>query len=475
MKFAVINKLILLALIAISCCKTTENVNNEPAYEHHKWLDKPPMGWNSFDAYGSRINEKEFRDHVEIIEDKLLPYGYNYAVIDYIWFNDNPGAWGNPKKRFGHPDLKLDENGVPIEKLNMDEYGRLLPSPVRFPSSADGKGFKPLADWVHSKGMKFGIHIMRGIPRQAYYEDLPILGTNGITAKDITEPEDTCNWLNNMFGIDGLKEGSQEYYNSIFNLYAEWGVDFVKADNMLYPEYHTDDLEMMRKAIDQCGRPIILSVSNGEAPLAYAEHLAATTNLWRVSGDFWDRWHEVDHMFSLMNSWSSYIGNGTFPDADMIPFGKLSLTGRPNGPERWTRLTRDEQYTLMNLWCISRSPLMLGADLYTLDDSTYTILTNKELLHINQNTTNNRQVYVKRGQRITWAADDPENGNMYVALFNLKDEPFKGLFVFEWLKMRGKYKVTNIWTGEDLGILEKDITVPLEAHASAVFRIEEVN
>jgi hypothetical protein len=198
-----------------------------------KVAEKPPLGWNSFDSYDCRINEQEFRSVVDWFDANLKEYGWEYVVVDYIWFNPEPGNWDNPNRRFGHPDLRLDENGEPLDKLVMDEWGRLLPSAERFPSAADGQGFKPLAGYVHGKGLKFGIHIMRGIPRQAYYEDLPIKGTN-YTAKDIAEPHDHCPWCNNMFGIDSTKPGAQEYMNSIFELYASWGVDFVKADDMKY-------------------------------------------------------------------------------------------------------------------------------------------------------------------------------------------------------------------------------------------------
>ena len=168
----------------------------------------PPMGWNSFDAYDSAINEKQYRATVDFMAANLLQYGWEYAVIDYIWFNPEPGKWKFPNRRLGHPDVRLDKDGRPIDKLAMDEYGRLLPAVERFPSAAGGKGFKPLADYVHGKGMKFGIHIMRGIPRQAYFEQRPILGT-AYTAKDIAEPWDTCAWNNNMFGVDPTKPGAQ--------------------------------------------------------------------------------------------------------------------------------------------------------------------------------------------------------------------------------------------------------------------------
>ena len=461
-----------ISLLVISCCNQT--TSDEPVSpKHHSWSPTPPMGWNSFDAYGSRINEEQLRYHIDYVAENLKPYGYNYVILDYIWFHDEPGNWNNPKRRYGHPDVQLDENRLPINDMNMDEYGRFIPSPVRFPSSVDGKGFKPLADYCHSKGLKFGIHIMRGIPRQAYRDNTPVLGTT-FTARDIAEPWDTCNWMNHMWGVDGSKPGAQEYYNSMFTMFAEWGIDFIKADNMMFPEYHNDDIEMMRKAIDQSGRPMVFSVSNGEAPLAYGEHLRENTNLWRVSGDFWDYWAALKHNFDLLNQWSPFIGDGSWPDADMIPFGKVSLDGRPHGPERWTNFTIDEQYTLMNLWCIARSPLIIGSDLYSIDQQTLDLLTNAEIIAVNQNSSNNRQVYTKNG-RIVWLADVPgTEADKYVALFNVSDAEMEVFFSFELLHLRHKYQVRDLWQHKDLGVFEKEYRAKLRPHASTMVRLTKV-
>ncbi|MEM9657438.1 MAG: glycoside hydrolase family 27 protein, partial [Planctomycetota bacterium] len=316
---------------------------------------RPPMGWNSFDCYGCRINEQEFRQTVDCMAERLLPLGWEYAVIDYIWFNPAPGAWDHPNRRFGHPDVRLADDGRPLDRFAIDKYARLLPAPERFPSAAEGAGFKPIADYVHRKGLKFGIHIMRGIAREAYFDDLPIKGTD-YTARDIAEPWDTCNWCKNMFGVDASKPGAQEYYDSLFELYAAWGVDYVKADDTMYPPYHAGEIELMRKAIDKCGRPIVLSLSCGDAPVSRARHLAKHANLWRVSGDLWDEWPLVKRNFELLNCRSPFIGPGHWPDADMLPIGHLSLEGRPHGPDRQSMLTWDEHVTMMTLWCIARSP-----------------------------------------------------------------------------------------------------------------------
>ncbi len=441
----------------------------------------PPMGWNSFDAYDCRINEEEYRAIVDIMAENLLDYGWEYAVIDYIWWHPEPGNWDTPR-RLGHPNIRYNPDGSPLhpEYITMDEYGRLLPSTERFPSAANGEGFKPLADYVHSKGMKFGIHIMRGIHRMAWSEDTPIKGTT-LTAKDIAEPADTCPWCNHMFGVDPTQPGAQEYYNSLFELYASWGVDFIKADDMMVPPYHEGEIEMMHKAIENCGRPIVLSLSCGEAPLSRAEHLKKNSNMWRISADFWDRWSDLEHNFDLLNQWSSHIGPGHWPDADMLPLGRISLNNRPHGPERQTRFTWNEQITLMTLWSIARSPLMLGADLLSIDDSTMMLLTNEEIIAVNQASTNNRQIIKqtgrnKLGERIyyaIWMAEDQQTGDPYVALFNLGEETSEICFNMEWEYLRGKWNVRDLWEQKDIGTAEGHLCAEIGPHGAVIYKLSK--
>ncbi len=455
-----------------SCKNNTTKVADENRYENGKFkvAPTPPMGWNSFDAYDCRINEQEFRSIVDFMAENLLEFGWEYAVIDYVWFNDEPGNWDNPNRRFGHPNIRLDENGIPLDTLVMDEYGRLLPSVKRFPSAANGVGFKALGDYVHSKGMKFGIHIMRGIPREAYYNNLPIKGTEYF-AKDIAEPWDTCNWQNNLFGVDASKPGAQEYYNSLFELYAEWGVDFIKADDTMYPPYHKGEIEMMQKAIQNSGRPMVLSLSCGEAPLGRAEHLKEHSTMWRISADFWDKWSDLSHSFDLLNAWSSHIGPDSWPDADMIPFGRISMNNRPHGPERMSLFTPEEHKTLMTLFSIARSPLMIGADLLSTPYETIdTYFRNAEVLAVNQNSTDNRQVF-KNDRYAIWTATDPDSGDRYIALFNLSDKPSKVTFNMELEWLRGDYKVRDLWKKQDVGTVNGKLEADLGVHDAALFRL----
>lgn len=429
--------------------------------------EKPPMGWNSFDAFDCNINEQQFKEQVDFMADNLLKYGWNYAVIDYIWWHPDPGSWGNTKRRFGHPDIRYAPDGRPLDPTTIDEYGRLLPAVERFPSAAGGKGFRPIADYVHSKGLKFGIHIMRGIHRYATYYNLAIKGT-GYHASEITDRNDTCNWCNHMYGIDTSKAGAQEYYNSLFELYASWQIDFVKVDDILSPEYQQGEIEMIRKAIDSCGRPMVLSLSPGEAPLSMAEHLGKNANMWRVSADFWDEWNKLKHNFELLDKWSPYIKQGAWPDGDMLPVGHLSNNGRPHGPERESHFTRPEHYTLFTLWSISRSPLILGGDLPHSSDSLMFFLTNPEVIAVNQNSTANRQLFRDENQAC-WTADDPATGGKYVALFNLSDSVMNFEFNPAKAGFAGPVKARDLWNRTEAKTADGNLTAMLQPHGAALY------
>jgi len=302
----------------------------------------------------------------------------------------------------------------------MDEYGRLTPATNRFPSANNDQGFKPLADYVHSKGMRFGIHIMRGIPKKAFKENTPVLGTN-VRARDIAVTSSTCSWNPDMYGVDATTPEGQAYYDSIINLYASWGVDYIKCDDIArpYDDVQKAEIEALRKAIDKTGRPIVLSLSPGATPTSAGPHVMEHANLWRITDDFWDRWGALREMFEQVHLWEPYRGPGHWPDADMIPFG--IVTDPVLGKERPCEFTKDEHYTLMSLWSIARSPLILGGDMTRMDDFTLGMLTNPEVIEVNQNSINNRQVSREKNL-IVWAADVPGSPDKYVALFNAQSK-----------------------------------------------------
>lgn len=419
----------------------------------------PPMGWNSYNCYGATVNEAEVKANADMMAIYLKDFGWEYVVIDYCWFYPNVGALNNPPQT---KDFKPN--------LAMDKYGRLLPALDRFPSAANGKGFKPLADYVHSKGLKFGIHVMRGIPRQAVAWKTPVLGTD-VNASDIADTTSTCSWLNHMYGVDGSQKGAQAYYNSVIQLYADWGVDYIKVDDMIAPIYHTWEIEAIRKAIDQYSRKIVLSLSPGnEISTKHASHLQQHANLWRISADFWDEWPQLKKQFEICAEWAPSIGPGHWPDADMLQIGRLSRRG-PSGFERDSRLTREEQITHITLWAIFRSPLMMGGDLTMMYPFTLSLLRNEEVLAVNQNSANNRQLF-RRGNHVVWIADVPDKKEKYLAVFNLGEDKETPVYVLlSDLGIEGECKIRDLWKHKDLGNFDKSFLPLIPRHGAGLYRI----
>jgi alpha-galactosidase len=426
-----------------------QSENRVPFYE---WAKRPPMGWNSWDCFGPTVVEGEVKANADYMSRYLRKYGWDYIVIDIRWYveNDKSGGYNETDPRFV-----------------IDEYGRYLPAVNRFPSAADGKGFKPIADYIHGKGLRFGIHVMRGIPVMAVRKNTPVPGTN-LKAQDIYNPEDQCPWLRDNYTIDSKKEGGQAYYNSLFQLYASWGVDFVKVDDLAG---HQAEIEMIRKAIDNSGRAIVLSISPGPARIDQAEFLKNNANMWRTVGDFWDNWPQLKSQFAICAKWAPHIGNGHFPDADMLPLGKIGVRAERGAP-RMTGFTKDEQYTVMSLFAIFRSPLMFGGDLPDNDEFTLSLLTNKEVLRVNQYSINNKQLF-RDGDIICWTADDPGSGDKYLALFNASDSqvPIGIKVSFEQLAITGTHKVKNLWTGKNLGKFSGEFKQSINAHGAGIYRI----
>ena len=408
-------------------------------YNKNNVCRSSPMGWNSYDYYNTAVNEEQVKANADYMAKNLKQYGWQYIVVDIQWSDERAGEM--------IPDVQY----VPFTHFCLDEYSRQIPAPNRFPSSANGEGFKPLADYVHGLGLKFGIHIMRGIPRIAAHLHSKILGTDK-TADQIANPFSISRWNGDMYGVDMSKDGAQAYYDSIFALYAEWGVDFVKVDDIcntnMYPQnpYSAEkEIEAIAKAIEKSGREMVLSLSPGPAVIEKAWHLKKWANMWRITDDFWDDWRLLKAMFERCEVWQSHVGEGCYPDCDMLPLGAL---GGGFGEERQTRFTHDEQKTMMNLWCIFQSPLMIGAELAKMDDFTKSLLTDKEALYIQQHGT--KPVQVRRSDTEAVWQNTSDEGKVYVALFNLSDE---------------NDKVVSATIGG------KEIFASLAAHASKLVRV----
>ena len=453
---------------------------------------------NSWDAFGSSVVEKDILANTDYMAKNLKSHGWNLVTIDIQWYE---------------PTAKKDQY-IKGAILEMDKYGRLLPAPNRFPMTKESGTFKPIADYIHSKGLKFGLHIMRGIPKQAVDRDnCPILGTN-YHAADIVDKANSCRWNTDMYGVDMTKPGAQEYYNSVYKLYAEWGLDFIKVDDLAGKRA---EIEAIRKAIDNCGRPIVLSVSMGSRSTE-GEHLQANANMWRVSFDFWDTWSALYAQFKNLSDHQPYQGVGHWPDADMLPFGHLK-TWESN---RNSKFTHDEQYTVMTLWSIARSPLIMGGNMPDNDAFTLALMTNDEVLAVNQKSTNNKQLFaINNNTQYAWVADIPGSKDKYVALFNASPAPppraprqgggpntqqgqpgqsaqtppatqppvaaipsvpvnpadtlpAKVTVSLADLGFSGKCTVRDLWAHKNLGTVQNEISAIINSHGTVLYRVSPV-
>jgi hypothetical protein len=430
--------------------KSGESLAASPANSAKPLLaPTPPMGWNSWNSFATTITEAQAIANAEIMARELKPFGYDIFTIDIQWYEGEARGY--------------DYNTRPVP--TMDGYSRLLPAPNRFPSSVNGAGFKPLAARVHALGLRFGVHLMRGIPRLALERNLPILGGKW-KARDIANTASVCPWNPDMYGVDMSKPGAQEYYNSVFALLASWDIDFVKMDDMSRPyDANAPEIEAAHRAIQATGRPMILSLSPGETPLPNGEHVRRYAQMWRISDDFWDEWPQLKAQFTRMESWSLFRQPGAWPDADMLPLGRLQMGKRD------CRFTPDEQRTLMTLWSIARSPLIMGGDLRHLDAATLALLTNREVLAVNQASRDNQSLALIENVH-TWTARAEQGEARYLAMFNISDKDDTRPVSFDLSRMGLKSaKARDLWSQRDLGTVGDRVSASLRPHACLLYSL----
>ncbi len=415
----------------------------------------PPMGWNSWDCYGAAVNEAQVRQNAEYMAKNLKEYGWEYVVVDIEWYQPTAGS----------------HEYEPFSNLLMDEYGRLMPAINRFPSAAkDLAGFKPLADYIHSLGLKFGIHILRGMPREAAHERLKIKGTN-FTADQVANPNSICAWNPDMYGLkcESNEEAAVAYYNSIFELYAQWGVDFVKVDDIAREYPHCKkEIELISNAAKICGRHIVLSLSPGPAPLERAEHLKQYANMWRITDDFWDDWNLLLAMFERAEKWCTHSGPGHWPDADMLPLGALLQCYDENN---WTKFTKAEQRTMMTLWCIMRSPLMFGGEMTKNDDWTLSLITNKAVLDVQKESFHASQAY-RTEEEIVWTAPRKDGQGVYLGVFNISDEEKTVAVNLDELELYEATTAKDLWSDSAVEICHHSVSVTLAAHDATMIFVQ---
>jgi hypothetical protein len=418
---------------------------------------RPPMGWNSWDCYAASVTETQLLENAVYMQKYLLPFGWEYVVCDIQWYEPLAGT--------GEGEYR------PFAQLCMDEYSRLLPAENRFPSSSGGRGFGPISKKIHDMGLKFGIHYMRGIPRQAVHNRNKIKGS-GLTADKIANPFSISKWNSDMYGVDSSKPGAQEYYNSVFELFASWETDYVKIDDIcntnmypVSPYSGREEIELIWNAIDNCGRPIVLSLSPGPALITEAWHLSKYANMWRITDDFWDRWELLNDMFSRCELWQFHVKPGCWPDCDMLPLGVI---GAGFKKKRYTNFTRDEQRTMMTLWCIFCSPLMMGGNLPDNDEWTLSLLANDEVLEVQKKGKNPVQA-ARNNKKAIWM-NNAEDGIINLAMFNLSDEKQIVDCPLCTLNLH-KASLRDLWNKKDIGTITAEISAEIPSHGAMLYRL----
>jgi alpha-galactosidase len=423
----------------------------------------PPMGWNSWDAYGLTIDEAQFKANARVLA-KLKSYGWTYAVVDEGWYMADPFAQGREARRY-----------------LIDGQGRLEPVLQRFPSAADGRGLAALAAWTHAQGLKFGIHIVRGVPKGAVERDLPIEGSR-FRAKDAADAAATCPWDDGNYGVADTPAG-QAYYDALMRQYARWGVDLLKVDCIADHPYRPTEIRQLAEAIRKAGRPMVLSLSPGPSGVEHFAEMQRDAQMWRIADDLWDGWslpapgqtfpNGVRSAFTNLAKWAPYTGPNSWPDADMLPLGSL----RPHpgwGDPRPSGLTADEARTAVTLWSVARSPLILGGDLTAMDAGERALLTNREILALNQREGGARPAPVALEATQVWlstpaGATRPDT----VAVFNLADRPRE--MTLAWVDLglpaRARPAARELWTGARLAP-DAQARFRLPAHGAAVWRLE---
>jgi alpha-galactosidase len=431
----------------------------------------PPMGWNSWDAYGTTIDETSFRANAEWIAKHLKPFGYQYVTIDEGWYEPRASAAANSS-----------------EQLVIDQYGRFIPALDRFPSAANGAGFTPLADYIHSLGLKFGIHVLQGIPRKAVAENLPIEGS-GDKAKEAANPFATCQWDTKNWDLQD-NEAAQAYYDSIVRLYASWHVDLIKIDCIASRPYKGEEIRMFHEAIAKSGAPMVLSLSPGPAPMNEAANLEAYSQQWRISDDVWDVWQSTGAFPQGLNDqiaraakWLPYAGiqdgQGHWPDSDMLAIGNL----RPSpgwGQPRASRLTPDEQRSMIDLWSIVRSPLVYGGDPLTTDAATLALLTNPDVIQVDQHSRDNKNVILTHDLAV-YTARPASGSGAYVAIFNREDKPQEITLTLAQLGLEQQSSVAyDLWSKKrsapvnQVDQADQAIHLTLAAHASTILLVAPI-
>jgi len=399
---------------------------------------KPYMGWSSWSYLKKdKLNEEAVMAQADVMAEKLKKYGYTYINIDAGWHNDK----------------------------DFDANGRRMCDSSKFP-----RGMKFIGDYLHSKGLKFGLYIEPGMPVEAYNQNGTILGTN-IRVQEITDATQFANTLGkNFYRIDFSKPGAREWLESEAELLASYGVDFIKLD-FVGPSSRKsvdtrDEVKLWYTAL-QKRRPVWFELSNN-LRVADAQFWQQCSNGWRIGGDIeapgkapkpLTVWSRVVTRFRDAPKWTKFAGKGGWNDLDSIIVGNGEKTG----------LSLEERRTVMTLWCISCAPLYLGVDLTDLADEDLPIITNTEAITLNQAGVVATPLSQDQPEQV-WTAKNAD-GSYTVALFNLADKPSAVAVNWADIGITGAAQVRDLWSHTDLGDMLDGFSADLESHCCRLLKV----
>ncbi|MEE4592583.1 CBM35 domain-containing protein [Streptomyces sp. DSM 41524] len=419
---------------------------------------KPYMGWSSWSMQSSKypglnpngdysyLTEANVRKQTDALATKLKRYGYEYVNIDAGWWRNY--AWT--------PEF--------------DAYGRQKADPVRFPS-----GMKAVADHIHSKGLKAGIYLPVGLEKEAYGGGkVPIWNAEGCTTADIVYDDlRTTNGWDSAYKIDFSDPCAQKYIDSQARMFADWGYDFLKLDGVGPGSFKSGDnydnvadVAAWQQAISATGRPIHLELS-WSLDIGHADDWKKHSNGWRVDTDVecycntlvsWE--NSVDDRWDDTPAWTRHAGPGGWNDLDSLDVGNGEMDG----------LTKAERQSYATLWAIAKSPLYTGDDVTKLDSYGLSLLTNREVIAVNQGDAPPARPVTPSDPQQVWAAKN-DDGTYTVALFNLADRPASVTADWSTLGFTGKAAVRDLWNHENLGTHKNGITQALPAHGSRLFKV----
>ncbi len=375
----------------------------------------PPMGWNSWNCWGCAVDEEKIRQAADaMVESGLADHGWQYVNIDDCWM------------------VKCDSDDPVVGGPTRDEYGRILTN-ERFPD------MKALADYVHARGLKIGTYISPGP------------------------------WTCQRF------EGSWRHEQLDARRFAEWGFDYLKYDWCGYGsvvrrptlEQMKEPYIFMRLCLDRVDRDIVYSLCQYGMGEVWKWGAEVGGNCWRSTGDIVDTWGSMSGIGFAQDEMAPYAGPGHWNDPDMLVVGKVGW-----GPSlRDSRLTPNEQYTHISLWCLLCSPLLIGCDLTQLDEFTLNLLTNDEVLEVNQDPLGQQARRVSRDGYVEVWAKKMEDGSVAAGLFNRDETPKTVTARWSDLGLRGKMRVRDLWRQEDVGTFENAFETEVPRHGVALVRL----